>query len=288
MDTNEDSSKFLVKIETLQPSNFKALFSILKENNIVEANININEDKLEILEMDMAHIVIIHVVLNAQNFDGFYCQKPITIGIDVANLTKILKGVGTKDILTIFVEDPSESNTQLDTIGDSDISTSFGLLIENSAKGQSTKIYIDTMDVNEHSIDVPKLNYPYHIQLPSSDLQSIVTNLKSTGGEVVKLTFHKEALRFFTKGEIGILETTRTRTGKEDSSIKIQKKTNETPIIEIYVKLDKLVEFTKCSCLSPMVSMYLKNDFPLFLEYDVGSLGVIRLGLSPHNKPETW
>jgi hypothetical protein len=34
--------------------------------------------------------------------------------------------------------------------------------------------------------------------------------------------------------------------------------------------------------------MYLRNDYPLVLEYDVGSLGIIRLGVSPHNKPEGW
>jgi len=283
METNDD--KYLVKIVTLQPSNFKALFGILKENNIVEANISINQDGIEILEMDPTHIIIAHVSLNKSNFDEFYCREPIKIGVDTVNLTKILKGVGTKDILTLFVEDPKSQ------IEDGDISISFGLLIENSSKGQSTKIYIDTMDVNDRQLDVPDLNYPYHVQLPSSDLQSITTNLKNMGGDVIKLLFHKDTLQFYTRGEIGILETTRSKTMKEDSSIKIQKNkmnTDDLEIIEIYVKLEKLVEFTKCSCLSPMVTVYLKNNFPLFLEYDVGSLGFIRLGVSPHNKPENW
>lgn len=281
-------AKFLVKIETLQPGNFKALFGILKENNIVEANININENGIEILEMDPYHIVIVHVKLSANNFDSFYCKKPIKIGVDCVNLTKILKGVGTKDILTLFVEDPKEN---VNNLGESDISISFGLLIENSAKGQFSKIYIDTMDVNDHQMDVPDLNYPYHIQLPSSDLQSIVTNLKNIGGEVIKLLFHKDTLQFYTRGEIGILETTRSKTTKEDASIKIQKNSgggDDPRIIEIYVKLERMVEFTKCSCLSPMATLYLKNDFPLFLEYDIGSLGFIRLGVSPHDKPDNY
>jgi proliferating cell nuclear antigen len=280
-----DDSQYIVKIETLQPSNFKALFGILKENSIVEVNINITPDGLEILEMDPTHIVIVHVLLNANNFDSFYCRTPIKIGVDAVNLTKILKGVGTKDTLTIFVEDLKDDNNS-----DADVSISFGLLIENSAKGQSSKIYIDTMDVNEHQMDVPDLNYPYHIQLPSTDLQSILTNSKNMAGEVMKILFHKDTLVFYTKGDIGSLETTRTKTNKEDSSIKIQKNEtdDESGIIEIYVKLEKLVEFTKCSCLSPMATIYLKNDFPLFLEYDVGNLGFIRLGVSPHNKPDNY
>jgi len=144
------------------------------------------------------------------------------------------------------------------------------------------------MDVNVAAIDPPELTYPYSIQMPSSDLQSIVTNLKSVAGEVVKITFHKDTLQFYTKGDIGIQAITRTRTSKEESSIKIQKNDPDaSTIIEIYVKLEKLIEFAKCSCLSSQVTMYLQNDFPLFLEYDVGSLGFIRLVLS-HMKPETW
>jgi proliferating cell nuclear antigen len=277
----------LVRIETLQPGNFKSLFNILKENNIVEANIIINQDGLEILEIDPTHIIVIHISLNASNFDSFYCSEPIKIGVDTVNLTKILKCVGTKDMLTMFVEDPDQASKG----GDGDTSRSFGLLIENSSKGQSSKIYIDTMDVNDHQVEVPDLNYPYHVQIPSSDLQSIVTGLKNMGGDVIKILFHKDKLEFFTKGEIGSQETTRAKTSKEDTSIKVQKGTSiegDTSIIEIYVKLDKLVEFTKCSCLSPMATIYLKNDFPLFIEYDVGSLGFIRLGLSPHQKPDNW
>lgn len=284
-----DDTKYLVKIETLQPSNFKSLFGTLKENNIVEANINISENGIEILEMDQIHIVIVHVSLKATNFDSFYCKRPISIGVDTVNLTKILKGVGAKDMLTLFAEDPSEQN---DSVDDSDISTKFGLLIENSSKGQSTKIFVDTIDVNEHPLDVPDLNYPYHIQMPSSDLQSIVTNLKNMGGEVIKVTFHKDCLKFYTKGDNGTLETVRTKTAKTESSIEItqtdKSSVDDLTIIELYIKLDKLVEFTKCTSLATMVTIYLKNDFPLFLEYDVGNLGFIRLGVSPRSKPDNW
>ena len=284
-----DDSKYLAKIETLQPANFKSLFSILKENNIVEVNMNITPNGLEILDIDPTHIVIVHVMLHADNFDSFYCKQPIKIGIDAVNLTKILKGVGTKDMLTLFVEDTSDQSYESGVSGMSDAGISVGLLIENSSKGQSLKFYIETIDVNDHQLEVPDLDYPYHIQLPSSDLQSIVTNLKNMGGDVIKVLFHKDTLQFFTKGEIGVLEATRSKTNKEDSSIKIQKNSqDESGIIEIYIKLEKMVEFTKCSCLTPVVTMYLKNDYPLFLEYDVGSLGFIRLGVAYHNKPDNY
>lgn len=278
----------MVKIETMQPSAFKSLFNILKENNILEANLTISETGIEILEMDSNHIVIAHVLLNmVSNFDSFYCKEPVLIGVDVTNLTKILKGIGSKEMLTLFAEDPTK---QVES-SDGDASVKFGLLIENANKGQSSKIFVDTIDVNKATLEVPYLDYPYQIQMPSSDLQSIVGNLKNMSGETVKITLHKEVLKFYTKGDNGTLETVRCRTNKEDNSIKITSVGSDggSTIIELYVKLNNLIEFTKCTSLANMVTMYLQNDAPVFLEYDVGNLGFIRLGASTlKNKPENW
>ena len=281
---------YLVKIETTQPNNFRSLFNILKENNIPEVNINITPNGLEILEMDTSRSVIAYVSLLANKFDSYYCRKPIKIGVDVGNLTKIMKGIGNKEILTMFVEDPAEQLKRGET-DDSGIGLLFGLLIENQSKGQSSTVQIRTVDVNDHHMAIPELDYPYYIQMPSADLQSIITNLKNMGGETIKILFHKDSLQFYTVSELGVLTTNRSKTIKEDSSIKIKqndKSSDESRIVELYLKLDGLTEFAKCSCLSPIVTMYLKNDFPLFLEYDVGSLGSIRLGLSPGAKPDDF
>lgn len=283
--SSSDEDKYLVKIETQQPNNLKVLFMVLKEH-IIDANIVITQDRIEILEMETAHTVVVHVQLQATNFDRYHCKKPIKIGIDTVNLTKVLKGVSTKDILTLFVED----SNAIGLLGQTDATHPFGLLIENPEKGQSSKVYINTLDVNENQLEVPDLSYPYHITLPSSDLQSIVTSMKNIGGEVIRLTYHNETLTFYTKGEFGVCELTRSRTCKEDNSLKITKNNpiNDHEIIQVYLKLQKLVEFTKCCSLSNTAILYLKNDFPVFLEYDVGSLGFIRLGLSSHIKPATF
>jgi hypothetical protein len=127
--------------------------------------------------------------------------------------------------------------------------------------------------------------------MPSADLQSIVNNLKNMGGDVIRLLYVKDRLSFYTKGEIGNLETFRSPTTKPETSLKIKKNQQEdedSSIIEIFAKLQKLVEFTKCSSLSSMATIYIKNDFPLFLEYDVGSLGFIRLGVSSQTKPDIY
>ena len=237
--TDATNSKYLVEIETGQPGNLKAVFGVLKEQ-ISEANIDITPDHIEILQMDPTHIVVAHVQLRASNFEKYYCKKPIKIGIDVVNLTKVLKGVGSKDILTLFVEDPNERSLNHPIGDDSEVTHPFGLLIESPEKGQTSTVYIDTLDVNEDELVVPDLDYPYHIYMPSSDLQSIVNNLKNMGGDIIRLLYVKDSLSFYTKGEIGRFETKRSQTTKPESSLKIQKNITEEDdcsIIEMFVKL---------------------------------------------------
>lgn len=289
-DENEEQSheqedgqeeEYLAKITSTQPNNFKTLFSILKDNTIDEANIIISPAGIEILEMDLTRVVIVHIMLEADKFDSYYCRDTVKIGVNTVDLAKILKSVGAKDTLTLIVENPENQ----------DGATLFGLLIENAEKGQSTKIRVPIIDVNDGEFKVPELDYTYHIQLPSSDLQSIVNGLKGIGGEVIRIFFHRDCLKFFTKGDLGSLETTRTKSKiSKDDSIKIMKGNNqeESNIIEIYVKLEKMFELVKCSSLSTIVTIYLRNDFPVFLEYDVGSLGRMRIGVGPHNKPDDF
>jgi proliferating cell nuclear antigen len=45
-----------------------------------------------------------------------------------------------------------------------------------------------------------------------------------------------------------------------------------------------LLQFTKCTNLSNVIELYLKNDYPLIVQYSVGSLGTIKLCLAPQQK----
>ncbi len=285
METEQPQSNYLIEIETLQPSALRGVFTTLKEQ-VSEAYINITPEGINILQMDATHVVICQVDLKATNFDKYICKRSVKLGVDIHNLAKVLKGVGAKDILTIFVEDPSN---QIGGFEDPDAQQHFGLRVENTEKGQVSTIYIDLRDINEDEIEIPDLDYPYCISMPSADLQSIANNMKNMEGDVAQIRYVKGVLYFYTKGDVGRFDISRSKTSKEENSIRILKNFEDADeIIEIYVKLQKLVEFAKGASLCTMATIYLKNDFPLFIEYDVGSLGFIRFGISHHKKPDNF
>ena len=56
-------------------------------------------------------------------------------------------------------------------------------------------------------------------------------------------------------------------------------------IVQGVFSIKHLVLFTKCTNLCSTMELYLKNDYPLIIRYDVSSLGSIRLALAPQGAP---
>src|SRR5438445_6542382 len=124
--------------------------------------------------MDSTHVVVAQLELKATNFDKYICKQAVRLGVDIHNLAKILKGVGANDMLTLFVEDPSHAGMDGGAMADDgEHHQQFGIKVENTEKGQVSTFYIDLKDINEEELEIPDLDYPYYLYLPSSDLQSI-------------------------------------------------------------------------------------------------------------------
>jgi hypothetical protein len=58
-------------------------------------------------------------------------------------------------------------------------------------------------------------------------------------------------------------------------------KQDSSKIIQGEFSLKNLSYFIKCTNLCPQIEVYLENDLPLVVKYNVASLGEIKLCLSP-------
>ena len=59
----------------------------------------------------------------------------------------------------------------------------------------------------------------------------------------------------------------------------------ELPIQGVF-SLKYLSLFTKCTNLCNLIHLYIKNDYPLVIRYDVANLGHIKLCLSPNSETD--
>ena len=62
------------------------------------------------MAMDSSHTVLVHLKLNAKNFEFFQLNREkITIGVNMINLFKLIKTMGNNDTLSLFIEEDNES-----------------------------------------------------------------------------------------------------------------------------------------------------------------------------------
>lgn len=264
---------------TIQSHHIKQFFSSLKEQ-INDTDLECTPTGIRILAIDTTRIVCVHAELNGSSFEKYECKQSFTIGIDVMSINKILKHTVNGDILTLFVD----SDENYEYTGDR-----LGIKIRNDQKGEDCTFYIDAIDTNIDTFRPEELNYPVNLSMPSNDLQSIIGRLKNTGSDVLQLVYKNGELKFFAKGDVAQATINRRKpdNNTNHNNICVKRDDNDT-LIMVYLGINKISEFTKCTVLSQYVTIYLQNDNPVFFEYQIGSLGQIRLGLSPRSVPENW
>ena len=85
-------------------------------------------------------------------------------------------------------------------------------------------------------------------------------------------------LIFICNGQYAKAEIRRT---ESNNSMQFIQKQNPDDIIQGEFSLKNLIYFIKCTNLCNQIEIYLNNNKPLIVKYNVASLGEIRLCLAP-------
>ena len=94
----------------------------------------------------------------------------------------------------------------------------------------------------------------------------------------IEITTYGQQITFKCKGDIADQETS---IGQSTTSGMSFIKNENSEIIQGIFSLKYLVLFTKCTNLSSSIELYLKNDYPLIIRYQVANLGEVKLCLAP-------
>ena len=111
--------------------------------------------------------------------------------------------------------------------------------------------------------------------MPSIDFQKICRDMNNLSDEI-EIKSLKEQLIFSCKGGWAEQETI---IGSSNNGMSFIQDNNN--IVQGLYDLKHLVLFSKCTNLCNSVELYLKNDFPLIIKYNIASLGEIKLCLAP-------
>lgn len=86
---------------------FRKIIEALKDL-VKSVNIDVNNTGLSMQAMDSSHVALVSFFLHESGFSSFRCDRPITLGLSIENLAKIMKCGSNEDQLTLHCEeDPS-------------------------------------------------------------------------------------------------------------------------------------------------------------------------------------
>lgn len=87
-------------------SDFRKIIDSIKDL-VKNVNIDVTQKGLSIQAMDSCHIALVSLQLKEKGMQPYRCIKPMTFGLAIENVAKILKIAGSDDSLTLSYEDES-------------------------------------------------------------------------------------------------------------------------------------------------------------------------------------
>jgi proliferating cell nuclear antigen len=265
-DSNNNNNNVLT-IKTVQINPFRTLMTALKDI-LLETNISFQPDGIRIINMDKSHTILAHLYLPAQNFEFYECKKEkIIIGVNMFHLFKLINSIDNDDTLTMYIE----NNDYVDGIV-----SHLALKFENGNIKQCKTQKLKLIEPEQEELSYPDVKFSSIINLPSGDFQKIIRDL-SCISEKLEIKSVGNELIFKCSGQFASAEIHRAET---DGGMEFKVKQDSSKVIQGEFSLKNLGYFIKCTNLCPQIEIYLENDLPLVVKYDVASLGSIRLCLS--------
>jgi len=232
---------------------------------VEQANFECTSSGVQLQAMDSSHVSLVSLLLRADGFEHYRCDRSLSLGINLGSMAKILKCASNDDILTLKAEDGGDTLT---------------FVFESQKQERISDFELKLMSIESETLGIPDTEYSAVVKLPASEFQRICRDM-TTLGDTVGIAVTKEGVKFSSSGELGTgnvtLRPTSAVDGKpaEETTIQLQDPVNLT------FALRYLQSFTKATGLSDAVQLSMSNEVPLATEYRIGDLGFIRYYLAP-------
>ena len=263
---NEDNNVLTIKTVQIQP--IRNMITAIKDI-LTDATITFTKDNMKIINFDKTQTILVNVVLNAKNFEQYDCEpEKIIICANTLHLFKLISTMSNDDTLSMYIDKGDYHEG---------IVSHLGLQYDNGMIKQcySQKLRLIEPDVEE--LYVPDVEYSTIINLPTSDFQKIIRDLNGISDRIEIKSVGNDLI-FSCEGNFA---TSRIYRSESEGNMNFIQKADASNIFQGEFSLKSLAHFIKCTPLCSHMEMYLGNDLPLIIKYDVASLGSIRMCMAP-------
>ena len=262
---NESNNVLTIKTVQIQP--IRNVIAALKET-LTDATITFTKHGLKIINFDNSHTILVNVELNAKNFEFYHCEPDkIIVCVNTQQLSKVISSMSNDDTLTIYI-DKSDYHDG--------IVSHLGLQYDNGDIKQRYNQKLRLIEPDTEEFVVPDVEYSTVINMPTTDFQKIIRDLTGISDRIVIQSVGNDLI-FSCEGDFASSRILRSESG---GYMEFINKPDAAVVVQGEFSLKSLSHFIKCTPLCSQLELYLGNDLPLIVKYDVASLGEIRMCLA--------
>lgn len=251
----------LLLLRTVQSTCFRTLWETLKEI-LVDVTLNFTEEGVKLNAIDGSRVSLIHLKLDACNFEEFHCPQPMSVGVNTMAVYKLLKSLTNSDCISWQI-DEDEPNT-------------LKLLVDNAEKNYKTCYSLKLLDLDEQILRIPDLTQKVNIvNMPSAEFQKFVRDMNGFADNVtIRMTPNRQ-LVMQCDGYLASQTTVLGESRELQISANDAEEAGSEDIFVGHFSLKYLSLFVKATNLSNSCELLLRHTYPLILRYSVASLGTI-------------
>lgn len=129
---------------------------------VQDCNFDCNDSGIALQAMDNSHVALVSMMLKADGFSPYRCDRNIALGVNLTSLTKVLRAAQNEDILTLKAEDaPDQLN----------------LVFESADNDRISEYDLKLMDIDQEHLGIPETEYASTITMPAAEFRRICTDL---------------------------------------------------------------------------------------------------------------
>ena len=262
---NEENNVLTIKTVQIQP--IRNMITAIKDI-LTDATITFTKEGMKIINFDKTHTILVNVLLDACKFETYDCQPDkIIVCANTLHLFKVISTMSNDDTLSMYIDKADYHDG---------IVSHLGFQYDNGDIKQCYSQKLRLIEPDTDELFIPNVEYSTIINLPTSDFQKIIRDLNSISDRIEIKSVGSD-LVFSCEGSFA---SSRIFRSESKDNMNFIQKSDDSVIYQGEFSLKSLSHFIKCTPLCSHLEMYLGNDLPLIIKYDVASLGSIKLCLA--------
>jgi proliferating cell nuclear antigen len=134
---------------------------------IEEADFNATPDGIKLRSMDPSHVAMVDFEWQKTAFEEYTCQEPTKIRVNIASMLKLLKRVGSDEILEMLYDEKTRK-------------------LNLTLKGKMMrKFTMPTLDPAQEEVPTPKITFNSKVKLTTSTLRDIIDDVQAVSDNVI-------------------------------------------------------------------------------------------------------